>query len=127
MNSIIKFFAALVFSVSVLQADLKSDLANINSSMLELNSSISTTELTSNTMCASLISLNKQAKAIVDVIVLVNESFSTPITLDNETLSLTEDLFITAASLSNQSSLLSDEIALLQPNTDALVKWLIIF
>jgi len=121
MNSIIKFFAALAFSVSLLQADLKTDLANINTSMLELNSSISTTELTSNTMCASLISLNKQAQEIVDAIVLVNDSFSTPITLDNETLSLTENLFVTVASLSNQSSLLSNEVTLLQPDTDAFI------
>ncbi len=121
MNHIIKFFVALAFSASLLQADLKTDLANINTSMLELNSSISTTELTSNTMCASLISLNKQAKEIVNAIVLVNESFSTPITLDNETLSLTENLFITAASLSSQSALLSERITLLQPNTDAFI------
>ncbi len=121
MNSIFKFFAALAFSASLLQADLKTDLANINTSMLELNSSIATTDLTSDTMCASLISLNKQAKAIVNAIVVVNESFGTPITLDNETLSLTENLFVTAASLSNQSSLLSDEITMLQPNTDAFI------
>lgn len=121
MNNIIKFFAALAFSASFLQADLKTDLANINTSMVELNSSISTAELTSNTMCASLISLNKQAKEIVNAIALVNDGFSTPITLDNETLLLTENLFVTVASLSNQSSLLSDEITLLQPNTDAFI------
>jgi hypothetical protein len=121
MNHILKFFAALAFSATLLQADLKTDLANINTSMLELNSSIATAELNSTTMCASLISLNKQAKAIVNDIILVNDSFGTPITLDNETLSLTENLFITAASLSNQSSLLSEEITLLQPNTDAFI------
>lgn len=121
MNHIIKFFAALVFSATLLQADLKTDLANINTSMLELNSSISTAELTSNTMCASLISLNKQAKDIVNEIAVVNDSFSTPMTLDDETLVLTENLFISVASLSNQSSLLSDEITLLQSNTDAFI------
>ncbi len=121
MNSIFKFFAVLAFSASLLQADLKADLANINTSMLELNSTIATTDLTSDTMCASLVSLNKQAKAIVNAIVLVNESFGTPITLDNETLSLTENLFVAAASLSRESSLLSDEIALLQSNTDAFI------
>lgn len=121
MNSIFKFFAALAFSASLLQADLKTDLTNINTSMLELNSSISTAELTSNTMCASLISLNKQAKDIVNAIVLVNDSFASPITLDDETLLLTENLFVTIASLSNQSSLLSDEITLLQADTDAFI------
>jgi hypothetical protein len=121
MNNILKFFVALAFSASLLQADLKTDLANINTSMLELNSSISTAELTSNTMCASLISLNKQAKDIVNAIVLVNDSFTTPITLDNETLLLSENLFVTVASLSNESSLLSDEITLLQADTDAFI------
>lgn len=121
MNHIIKFFALFAFSATLLQADLKTDLANINTSMLELNSSISSTDLTSDTMCASLISLNKQAKAIVNEIVLVNESFSTPITLDNETLSLTENLFVTTASLSSQSSLLSDELTLIEPNTNAFI------
>lgn len=121
MNHIIKFFAAFVFSATLLQADLKTDLANINTSMIELNSRISTAELTSNTMCASLISLNKQAKDIVNAIVLVNDSFTTPITLDDETLLLTENLFVTVASLSNQSSLLSDEITLLQADTDAFI------
>ena len=119
MNSIIKFFAAFAFSATLLQADLKTDLFNINNSMIELNSSISNTDLTSNSMCASLLSLNKQAKEIVNAIVLVNDNFSSPITLDEETLLLTENLFVTLSSLSNQSSLLSDEITMLQPNTNA--------
>ncbi len=119
MNSIIKFFAALALSASLLQADLKTDLANINNSMLELNSSISNVDLSSNAMCASLISLNIQAKDIVDTIIVTNNSFSAPITLDDETLLLTENLFVTVASLSNQSSLLSNDITILQPNTDA--------
>lgn len=121
MNSILKFFAAFALSASLLQADLKTDLTNINTSMLELNSSISNVELNSTTMCASLISLNKQAKDIVNTIVLVNDSFSAPITLDNETLLLTENLFVSVAALSNQSSLLSNDITLLQPTTDALI------
>ncbi len=121
MNSILKFFAAFALSASLLQADLKTDLTNINTSMLELNSSISNVELNSTTMCASLISLNKQAKDIVNAIVLVNDSFSSPITLDNETLLLTENLFVSVAALSNQSSLLSNDITLLQPTTDALI------
>lgn len=120
MNNIIKFFAALALSASLLQADLKTDLININNSMLELNSSISNTEVTSNSMCASLISLNKQAKDIVDAIIITNDSFSAPITLDDETLLLTENLFVNVASISNQSSLLSNDITLLQPNTDVL-------
>ncbi len=119
MNSIIKFFAALALSASLLQADLKTDLININNSMLELNSSISNVEVTSNAMCASLTSLNKQAKDIVDTIIVTNDSFSAPITLDDETVLLTENLFVTVASLSNQSSLLSNDITMLQPNTDA--------
>ena len=121
MNNIFKFFAALLFSASLLQADLKTDLTHINTSMLELNSSISNAELTSNTMCASLISLNRQAKDIINAIVLVNDSFSSPITLDEETLLLTEDLFVSVASLSNQSSLLSDEMSLLQPDTNGFI------
>lgn len=119
MNNIIKFFAALALSASLLQADLKMDLININNSMLELNSSISNIEVTSDTMCASLISLNKKAKDIVDTIIVTNDSFSTPITLDDETILLTENLFITVSSLSNQSSILSNDITLLLPNTEA--------
>lgn len=119
MNNILKFFAALALLASWLQADLKSDLININNSMLELNSSISTVELTSNSMCTSLTSLNKQAKDIVDTIIVTNNSFSTSITLDEETLLLTQNLFVTVASLSSQSSLLSNDIVLLQADTDA--------
>ena len=121
MNHILKFFAALALSASLLQADLKTDLANINTSMVELNSSISNAELNSTTLCTSLISLNQQAKEIVNAIVLVNDSFSTPITLDDETLLLTEDLFVSVASLSNQSSLLSDKITLIQPDTNGFI------
>jgi hypothetical protein len=121
MNHILKFFVVLALSASLLQANLKTDLTNINTSIVELNSTIANVELNSTTMCASLISLNKQAKDIVNAIVLVNDSFSSPITLDNETLLLTENLFVSVASLSNQSSLLSDEITLLQPTTDALI------
>ena len=121
MKSMIKFFTVLALSASLLQADLKTDMSNINHSMLELNSSISTVDLNATTMCASLLSLNKQAKEIVNAIALVNENFSAPITLDEETLLLTEDLFITVTSISTQSSLLSDEITLLQPNMDAVL------
>jgi len=121
MKNMIKFFTVLALSASLLQADLKTDLTNINKSMLELNSSISTTDLNSTSMCASLLSLNKQAKEIVNAIALVNENFSAPITLDEETLLLTENLFVNVSSISNQSSLLSDEITLLQPNTDATI------
>ena len=121
MKSMIKFFTILVLSASLLQADLKNDLTNINHSMLELNSSISTLDLNSTAMCASLLSLNKQTKEIVNAIALVNENFSAPITLDEETLLLTENLFVTVTSISNQTSLLSDEITLLQPNADAVI------
>lgn len=121
MKSMIKFFTILVLSASLLQADIKNDLTNINHSMLELNSSISTLDLNSTAMCASLLSLNKQTKEIVNAIALVNENFSAPITLDEETLLLTENLFVTVTSISNQSSLLSDEITLLQPNADAVI------
>ena len=55
---------------------------------------------------------SRYGEEIVNAIVLVNDSFSTPITLDEETLLLTEDLFVSVASLSNQSSILSDEITL---------------
>ena len=65
--------------------------------------------------------LNTQSKNIVNTLVLVNDSFSTPITLDNETLALTEKLFTTVSSLSNQSSLLSNDITLLQANTNAFI------
>lgn len=121
MKSMIKFFTILVLSASLLQADIKNDLTNINHSMLELNSSISTLDLNSTAMCASLLSLNKQTKEIVNAIALVNENFSAPITLDEETLLLTENLFVTVTSISNQTSLLSDEITLLQPNADAVI------
>ena len=121
MKNMIKFFTVLALSASMLQAELKTDMTNINHSMLQLNSSISTIDLNSSTMCASLLSLNKQAKEIVNAIALLNENFAAPITLDEETLLLTEDLFMTVSSISTQSSLLSDEITLLQPSTDAAI------
>lgn len=121
MNNILKFFAVLALSASLLQADLKTDMININNSMLELNSSISTVDLNSNTICASLLSQNAQAKDILNALVLVNENFSAPITLDEETLLLAENLFVTVASLSTQTSLLSNDITMIQANTDAII------
>ena len=121
MNNILKFFAVLALSASLLQADLKTDMININNSMLELNSSISTVDLNSNTICASLLSQNAQAKDILNALVLVNENFSATITLDEETLLLAENLFVTVASLSTQTSLLSNDITMIQANTDAII------
>ncbi|QOY55630.1 hypothetical protein HUE87_05230 [Candidatus Sulfurimonas marisnigri] len=119
MKIYIKLIALLALSASFLQADLKTDLININNSMTELNSSISNVVITNETMCAPLISLNKEAQAIIDAIIVTNNGFTGPITLDDETLMLAQGLFINVAAISNQSFLLSNDIALLAPTTDA--------
>ena len=119
MKTTIKLFALIVLFVSALQADLKTDLINIKGSILELNSSISTVEVTAESMCAPLISINQKSKVILDQIIAVNDGFSTPVTLDDETLPLMQELFVNMASVSQQMSLLSSDIALLQPSTDA--------
>ena len=120
MRTIIKLFAVLALSASFLQADLKTDLISLNSSMVELNSSIASVELTSVSMCAPLIALNKQTQTLIDAIRVTNNSFTDPITLDDETLVLAQDLFTNVAALSAQTSLLSSDIALLAPTTDAM-------
>jgi len=120
MRTLIKLFAFLALSASFLQADLKTDLISLNSSMVELNSSIASVELTSVSMCAPLIALNKQTQTLIDAIRVTNNSFTDPITLDDETLVLAQDLFTNVAALSAQTSLLSSDIALLAPTTDAM-------
>jgi len=120
MRTIIKLFAVLALSASFLQADLKTDLISINNSMTELNSSIASVELTSVSMCAPLIALNKQTQTVIDAIAATNNSFTSPITLDDETLVLAQDLFTNVAALSAQTSFLSSDITLLAPTTDAM-------
>jgi hypothetical protein len=120
MKKIIRFTALLLLTVSALHADLKTDLSNINSSIVELNTSIAGLNLTSDALCAPLISINRQASAIVDAIALVNANLAAPLALDSDTLLLTETLFVNIASLSNESYLLSTDITLLQTTTDAL-------
>jgi hypothetical protein len=88
--------------------------------MAELNSSIASVELTSVSMCAPLIALNKQTQTVIDAITVTNSSFTDPITLDDETLVLAQDLFTNVAALSAQTSSLSSDIALLAPTTDAM-------
>lgn len=120
MKNIMKLIALFILTLSVVHADLKTDLTNINNSIVELKGNIADINLTSDTMCAPLIAINQQAKDIVDSITVVNENLAAPLTLDNETLVLTENLFINVAALSNESSLLSTDVTLLQPTTNAI-------
>jgi hypothetical protein len=106
--------------VSAVHADLKTDLANINNSIVELNSSIAGLNLTSDSLCAPLIAIDRQAGGIVDAIALVNTNLAAPLTLDSDTLLLMENLYVNMASLSNTSYLLSSDITLLQPSTNAI-------
>jgi len=113
----IKLVTLFIVTLSVGHADLKTDLTNLNNSMVELNGNITDTNLTSDSMCAPLIALNQQAKEIIDALIVTDENITAPLVLDNETLELTEDLFINVAALSNASSQLSNEIVLLQLRT----------
>jgi len=120
MKTIMRFTALFLLTFSALHADLKTDLGNINTSIIELNASIAEANLSSDALCAPLLSINQQASAIVDAIALVNANLVAPLALDSDTLLLTENLFVNVASLSNQSYLLSTDISLLQSTTDAL-------
>lgn len=120
MKNIMKLIALFILTLSVVHADLKTDLTNINNSIVVLNGNIADINLTSDTMCAPLIAMNQQAKDIVNAITVVNQNLAAPLTLDNETLVLTENLFINVTALSNASSLLSADITLLQPTTNAI-------
>lgn len=120
MKHIIKLTVLFIVTLSAVHADLKTDLTALNNSMVELNGNITDTNLTSDSMCAPLIALNQQTKEIIDTLVAVDQNISAPLTLDDETLVLTEELFVNVAAVSNASSVLSTEIALLQPTTSAL-------
>jgi len=120
MKTIMRFTALFLLTFSALHADLKTDLGNINTSIIELNASIAEVNLSSDALCAPLLSINQQASAIVDNIAMVNANLAAPLALDSDTLLLTETLFVNVASLSNQSFLLSTDISLLQSTTDAL-------
>ncbi len=120
MKNMIRLITGIVLSATLLQADLKTDLVNFNNSMSDLNNSIANVTLTSDSMCAPLIALNKEARAIVDAIIIRNNAFSAPITLDDETIVLTQKLFINVAAIAKESSFITADIALLQPSTDAI-------
>ncbi len=120
MKTMIKHIVLFILSFSAVHADLKTDLTNLNNSMVALNDNITDTNLASDSMCAPLIALNQQAKDIIDALTVTDQNISAPLSLDNETLVLTENLFINVAALSNASSMLSSKIALLQPTTNAL-------
>ena len=115
-----KLIVLFIVALSAVHADLKTDLTNLNNSMVALNGNITDVNLTSDSMCAPLIALNQQAKGIVDALTAANGNITGPLTLDNETLVLTEALFVNVAALSNASSVLSTDIALLQPTTNAI-------
>jgi len=120
MKNIARFMSLFLLTVSALHADLKTDLVNINGSIVELNASIAELNLTSDALCAPLLALNQQAGAIVDAITFVNANMAAPLSIDNDTLLLAENLFVNMASLSNESYRLSTDIALLRTTADAL-------
>jgi len=120
MKHIMKLIVLFIVALSAVHADLKTDLTDLNNNMVELNGNISDVNLTSDSMCAPLIALNQQAKEIIDALTAANANITAPLTLDNETLVLTEALFVNVAALSNASSVLSNDIALLQTTTSAL-------
>ncbi len=120
MKTVINFFALVTLTASLLQADLKTDLISINNSLIELNSTISNVEISAEYMCAPLIALNQDASSIVDAITTVNNTFASPIILDNEILVLTQNIFTNIAAISNESLLLSNDITILAPSTEAI-------
>ena len=114
MKSTIKFFTFFILTVSTLHADLKTDLTNINSSIRELNSNVNDLNLTAETLCAPLIAIHQQAREIIDSITATNTALTPPLVLDNDTLLLTENLYLNVTALSSASSMLSTGLAQLQ-------------
>ncbi len=120
MKSTMTFMTLLLLTVSTLHADLKTDLTGINSSIAALNGNVTDLNLTADTLCAPLITIDRQAREIVDAITVANAQLTPPLVLDNETLLLTENLYINITALSNSSYMLSTDIALLQSTADAI-------
>lgn len=115
-----KFITLLILSLTVIHADLKSDLTNINTRMVQLNTEISDLNLNADTMCAPFTLLNKEAQEIVQTITLIDQNISQPLTLDNETLLLTESLFVNVSTLSMSLSDVATEMTLLASQTEAI-------
>ena len=115
MKNISKLLIILVVGIVTLQADLKSDLTSINTSVVDLNSAVNDTNITAKSLCAPLIALNQQARAIVETITSSSASMSAPLVVDNETMVLVETLFTNVATLSGSSLGLSSNVATLAP------------
>lgn len=115
-----KFITLLLLSITLIHADLKSDLTTVNSRMVQLNSEISDINLSADTMCASFTTINQEVKDIVHTITLIDQNISQPMTLDSETLLLTEALFNNVLTLSITVSDTAGDMTLLSSQTEAI-------
>jgi len=115
-----KLITLLLLSFTVIHADLKTDLTTVNERIMQLNIDISDTNLSADTMCSSFTTVNQEAQDIVNTISLIDQNISQPVTLDEQTLAVTEALFINVAILSTTVSDAAFDMTLLGSQTDAI-------
>ncbi len=118
MKKLLQTLILATLTLSWAHAALKDELLIIDNDMALLDHNISSTTLTAQTLCAPLIKINQEAKAITQAMTQTTHNLTAPISLDNDTLTALESLITRASTLSSSSQLLSAQLNTLQPTTD---------
>ncbi len=99
----------LMFS-TLAQAGLSTDLQSLVNQGNDLNTQMSNTTLTADTLCNQLLSINQSSNALIDNIIALDQSLTGGLIIDTDTLTALNDLSGISTALANQALSLSLDV-----------------
>lgn len=102
------------------RADLATDLQDILSQTVELQIQLKGTQLSGDIVCAPLVAGSQAARSLLENINFVNNQIAAPVTIDESMLETIEQLFTLSSSLADEAVILSSELILIAPSSDAI-------
>ena len=103
-------FAGLMLLVSNVQATLLTDLQALNLDAGNLQTKLQATSLNSDTVCAPLLELNQDARALLDSVTRIEESLTAPLQVDTDILNALDQLATTSTGLASETLRLSVDL-----------------
>lgn len=102
------------------RANVSSDVQDLLIQADALHSQLAGIQLTTETVCAPLVSANQAARLMADSIDSVNNGLIAPVTIDDTMLTSLDDLSLTTVRIAGEALRLTADVQLLAPTLDAL-------
>lgn len=119
-NCITALAAFILFMGMPAVAALNEDLQNLVLESQTLKGEMSTVELNASSVCSPLLQVNQKARGMVNAIAAVDESLSSPLQIDADTLDALEQLSASSLNLANEALRLSVDLKQLDDAASAL-------